>query len=64
MTKDEARKLLEDGKFLYCRNWWYTKHEVGCSTSDRGESFGDVDEAINDLESTCGGNWENVRETF
>ena len=64
MTKDENRKILEDGKFLYYDVWWYSKLTMSCHMGCCDNHFKDVDEALEYLEAACGGNWENVRETF
>ena len=64
MTKDEARKILEDGESLEYHAWWYHKSGMSCSSGCCDEIFKSVDEALEYLEAACGGRWENVRETF
>ena len=55
MTKDEARKILEDGESLEYHQTWYSKYGMSCSSECCDEIFKSVDEALEYLEAACGG---------
>lgn len=67
MTRDEARKLLEDNKTLEFGGWYFTSVCMGCGGEDNCcyENFNSVDEALNAMASMMTFTrytWDDVQE--
>ncbi len=64
MTREEAKKVLEDGGYLHCHAWTFWKAGMTCG-SEYGccdDTFENIEEVLGNIEFFCGGNWDEVEE--
>lgn len=60
MTRDEARKILEEGGDLTARSWTFSKYGWHCHGGCCQSDYDDIDEALESIEGFA--DWADVRE--